>query len=87
MALYNISIKTSAGKELAGVDSTPDRQRIVARIQGLASNPRPHGSEKLAGYSDRYRIRQGNYRIIYLIDDDAQAVTIYKVGDRKDVYR
>jgi mRNA interferase RelE/StbE len=87
VALYNISIKTSAGKELAAVDSKRDRQRIVERIQGLASNPRPHGSEKLAGYSDRYRFRQGNYRIIYLIDDDAQAVTIYKVGDRKDVYR
>ena len=87
MASYKISIKTSAGKELAAVGSKPDRQRIVERIQGLASNPRPHGSEKLAGYSDRYRIRQGNFRIIYLIDDDAQEVTIYKVGDRKDVYR
>lgn len=87
MALYSISIKTSAGKELAAVGSKADRQRIVARIQDLASNPRPRGSEKLAGYSDRYRIRQGNYRIIYFIDDDAQEVTIYKVGDRKDVYR
>jgi mRNA interferase RelE/StbE len=87
VALYNISIKTSAGKELAAVVSKSDRQRVVERIQGLASNPRPRGSEKLAGYSDRYRIRQGNYRIIYLIDDDAQEVTIYKVGDRKDVYR
>lgn len=87
MALYSISIKTSAGKELAAVGSKDDRQRIVARIQDLASNPRPHGSEKLAGHSDRYRIRQGNYRIIYLIDDDAQKVTIYKVGDRRDGYR
>ena len=87
MALYNISIKTSAGKELAAVGSKADRQRLVERIQVLVSNPRPHGAEKLAGYSDRYRIRQGNFRIIYLIDDDAQEVTIYKVGDRKDVYR
>jgi mRNA interferase RelE/StbE len=87
VALYNISIKTSAGKELAAVGSKSDRQRIVERIQNLASDPRPRGSEKLSGYSDRYRVRQGNYRIIYLIDDDAQKVTIYKVGDRKDVYR
>jgi mRNA interferase RelE/StbE len=87
VALYKISIKTAAGKELAAVGSKPDRQRIVERIQGLASDPRPHGSEKLAGYSDRYRIRQGNYRVIYLVDDDAQLVTIYKVGSRKDVYR
>ena len=87
MALYRVLIKASAGKELAAVGSKADRQKIVTRIQGLASNPRLHGSEKLAGYSDRYRVRQGNLRIIYLIDDDASEVTIYKIGDRKDVYR
>ena len=87
MALYRVLIKASAGKELAAVDSKTDRQKIVTRIQGLASNPRSHGSEKLAGYSDRYRVRQGNFRIIYLVDDDASEVTIYKIGDRKDVYR
>jgi len=87
VALYRVLIKASAGKELAAVDSKTDRQKIVTRIQGLASNPRSHGSEKLAGYSDRYRVRQGNFRIIYLVDDDASEVTIYKIGDRKDVYR
>jgi len=87
VALYRVLIKTSAGKELAAVGSKSDRQRMVARIQGLAPNPRPRGSEKLAGYSDRYRVRQGNYRIIYFIDDDALEVTIFKIGDRKDVYR
>ena len=56
-------------------------------IAGLASNPRPHNSEKLAGYDDRYRVRQGHYRIVYLIDDSRQEVTIFKVGHRKDVYR
>ena len=87
MALYKISIKTSAGKELAAVGAKGDRQRIVTRIQTLAANPRPHGAEKLAGYSDRYRVRQSNFRIIYLIDDDFSEVTIFKIGDRKDVYR
>jgi mRNA interferase RelE/StbE len=87
VALYRVLIKASAGKELAAVGSKADRQKIVTRIQGLASNPRPHGSEKLAGYADRYRVRQGNFRIIYLIEDDASEVTIYKIGDRKDVYR
>lgn len=87
MASYKVLIKTSAAKELSAVGSKADRQRLVARIQGLAENPRPHGSQKLAGYSDRYRIRQGNYRIVYLINDDASEVTIYKIGDRKDVYR
>lgn len=87
MALYRIFIKPSAGKELEAVGSKVDRQRIVAKMQALASEPRPHGSEKLAGYEDRYRVRQGNYRIVYLIDDDVSVVTIYKIGDRKDVYR
>ncbi len=87
MALYRVLINASAGKELAAVGSKTDRQRIVARIQGLTHNPRRDGSEKLAGYSDRYRVRQGNYRIIYLIDDDALEVTIFAIGDRKDVYR
>jgi mRNA interferase RelE/StbE len=61
---YKVLIKPSAGKELVAVDSRADRQRIVLKVQGLAANPRPHGSEKLAGYSDRYRVRQGNYRIV-----------------------
>lgn len=87
MALYSILIKTSAGKELAAVASKAERERLVTRIQGLAINPRQHGSEKLAGYADRYRVRQGNFRIVYLIDDEAGSVTIFKVGDRKDVYR
>ena len=87
MASYKILIKTSAGKELAEVGSKADREKLVARVQGLAANPRPHGSEKLAGYADRYRVRQGNYRVIYLIDDEASVVTIYKIGHRKDVYR
>jgi len=87
VASYKILIKTSAGKELAEVGSKADREKLVARVQGLAANPRPHGSEKLAGYADRYRVRQGNYRVIYLIDDEASVVTIYKIGHRKDVYR
>jgi len=87
VASYSVLIKTSAGKELAAVVSKTDREKLVTRIQGLATNPRPHGSEKLAGFADRYRVRQGNFRIVYLIDDEAGAVTIFKVGHRKDVYR
>lgn len=87
MALYKLSIKPSAGKELEAVGSKSDRSRIVAKIAALAANPRPHGSEKLAGYDDRYRVRQGNYRVVYEIDDDASHVTIYKIGHRREVYR
>jgi mRNA interferase RelE/StbE len=84
---YRLLIKPSAGKELARLGNKADRQRIVQRTEALALNPRPHGSEKLAGYDDRYRIRQGDYRVVYLSDDGRQEVTIFKIGDRKDVYK
>ena len=87
MALFRVLIKSSAGKELAAVDSKADRQRMVAKIQALAAIPRPQGSEKLAGYADRDRIRQGKFRIVSLIDERSSEVTVFKVGDRKDVYR
>ena len=87
MAKYRLLIKPSAAKELEAVGTKADRQRIVGRIQTLASNPRPPASEKLAGYADRYRVRQGSYRIIYLVDDTHHEVTIFKVGHRRDVYR
>ena len=87
MVSYSLYIKPSAGKELEAVGSKPDRLRIIGRIRGLADDPRPHGSEKLAGYDDRYRIRQGHYRVVSAIDDEAGRVTIYKVGHRKDIFR
>jgi mRNA interferase RelE/StbE len=85
VASYSLLIKPSAGKELQAVGSRTDRQMIIAKIQSLARDPRPHDSEKLAGYSDRYRIRQGKYRAVYLIDDSASVLTIYKVGHRREV--
>lgn len=87
MASYKIQIKSSAGKELLAVGSKADRQRLVVKIQALADNPRQHGCEMLAGFSHLYRVRQGNYRVVYQIDDDLKEVTIYKIGDRKDIYR
>ena len=87
MAEYRLLIKTSAARELEALGTKPDRQRIVERMQALVAMPRPHGSEKLAGYADRYRVRQGRYRIIHLIDDGRREVTIFKVGHRKDTYR
>lgn len=87
MAAYRLLIKASAAKELEAVGTKADRQRIVEKAQALAASPRPQGSEKLAGYADRYRVRQGSYRIIYLVDEERREVTIFKVGHRKDVYR
>lgn len=87
MAEYRLLIKSSAAKEIEAVDAKMDRRRIIERIQALAQDPRAQGSEKLAGYTDRYRVRQGRFRIIYLIDDRRCQITIFKVGHRKEVYR
>jgi mRNA interferase RelE/StbE len=61
-------------------------QRLVRLVRPLASNPRPNGCEKLSG-ADKYRIRQGDYRILYEIDDTMRLVTIVKLGKRREVYR
>ena len=87
MAAYRLLIKASAGRELERLGTKSDRRLVIERIHAFAENPRPQGSEKLAGYADRFRIRQGNYRVVYFIDDRRREVTIFKVGDRKDVYR
>ena len=85
MARYKLLIKPSAVKEIEAIPSKKDRQRIVDRILKLQDNPRPPGSEKLSG-QDKYRVRQGRYRIIYAIEDDNLLVYVVKVGHRKDVY-
>ena len=87
MAEYRLLVKASAAKEIEALGTKADRQRVIERIQALGANPRAEGSEKLAGYTDRYRVRRGQYRIIYLIDDRQHEITIFKVGHRKDVYR
>ena len=84
MANYKILIKPSAVKELNKI-SNPDVDRITVKIKKLSSDPRLKGCEKLS-YKDKYRIRQGNYRIIYLIDDTKREIVIYKIGHRREVY-
>lgn len=86
MARYSIVIKTSAVKEIERITSRADRRRVVAKIRSLAEDPRPRGCEKLAG-GERYRVRQGVYRIIYSVEDDRLVVHVVKVGHRRDVYR
>jgi len=87
VASYSVRIKTSAGKELEAVESRAIRVRMVSRIQSLARAPRPKGSQKLAGEGERYRIRQGAYRIVYSIDDERRIVEVVKIGHRREVYR
>ena len=85
MASYRVLIKRSAGKELEEL-ALKDRRRIVERIRGLTSDPRPVGCEKLSG-EEKYRVRQGDQRIIYGINDRDSTVTVVKIGHRRDVYR
>ena len=87
MASYRVLIKPSAAKEIEAVGQKKDRKRIVASILALADEPRPVGCEKLAGKSDRYRVRVGRYRVGYSIADDELLVLVVRVAHRKDVYR
>ena len=85
MAKYDLLIKPSAVKEIEELPRK-DRTKIARKIQKLAAEPRPHGSEKLSA-EERYRVRQGNYRVVYSIDDGKRVVLVVKVGHRKEVYR
>lgn len=87
MASYRILIKRSAAKELEAIAGKKDRERITQRILALAENPRPVGVEKLSGTNEKYRIRQGDIRILYEIQDDALVVYVVRIGDRKEVCR
>jgi mRNA interferase RelE/StbE len=83
---YSVHIKKSALKELEAVSTKADRRRIVRRIQSLSDNPRPVGVQKLSGH-ERYRLRQGRYRILYTIHDRELTVCVIRIADRKEVYR
>lgn len=85
MGAYSLLVKASAAKEVDALPSK-DRRRLVERIRALANEPRPPGCQKLSGH-DKYRLRQGDYRVVYLVDDAAREVTIFKVGHRREVYR
>ena len=85
MGSYRLLIKPSAVREIEDLPK-PDRRRAIARIRGLSSNPRPSGCEKLSG-REQYRLRQGEYRILYQIVDRELIVTVIKVGHRREVYR
>ncbi|HEX6085785.1 MAG TPA: type II toxin-antitoxin system RelE/ParE family toxin [Thermoanaerobaculia bacterium] len=87
MASYRILIKKSAAKELEAIAGKKDRERITRRILALADDPRPAGVEKLSGTNEKYRIRQGDFRILYEIQDDVLVVYVVRIGDRKEVYR
>ena len=85
MAKYEIFIKPSAVKELEKLPPK-DLAKITKKIQSLSDNPRPKGIQKLS-HLEQYRVRLGDYRIIYSINDDHRVVDVIKIGHRKEVYR
>lgn len=85
MAFYKIIVKKSVAKDLRNI-SKKNIHRILTAIQDLAENPRPPQSKKLSG-QERYRLRQGPYRILYSIEDEKLVICVVKVGNRRDVYR
>lgn len=85
MAPYRVIVKDSVSKDLKKIPKK-GVLRILSAIRTLAENPRPPQSKKLSG-QERYRLRQGNYRILYSIEDDLLIVCVVKVGDHRGVYR
>jgi len=85
MANYELIFKKSVAKDLRPLPKQ-DVKRILQRIRELASNPRPVGCEKLSG-QERYRVRQGVYRIVYEIEDRRLIVMVVKIGHRREIHR
>jgi len=82
---YAIDIKPSARRELENLSDILIA-RLLPKIEGLTANPRPSGCRKLRGYKDLWRIRVGNYRVVYIIDDDRKTLSVTRVAHRRDVY-
>ena len=85
MVKYSLEITTSAQKELDSLDD-PLFERIDRRILALADDPRPVGSKKPKGFKESWRIRVGDWRVVYLVDDAAKLATITRVAHRREVY-
>jgi mRNA interferase RelE/StbE len=82
---YQIVIQSAAQRQLKKL--TPEVQKaLIAVIENLAIDPRPAGCKKLKGRGDEYRVRWGNYRIIYQVEDRALIIRVIKVGHRRDIY-
>ena len=82
---YRIEFAQRAARDFLKLSPEVQR-RVGSKVDSLAADPRPPGWEKLSGI-DAYRIRSGDYRVVYLVDDVAQIVTIARVGHRRDIYR
>ena len=85
MSRYVVEFTASAAREIRKLDPQI-RRRLLDAIEALADEPRPHGARKLVGYDDAWRVRIGDYRVLYEVIDDAVLVTVFKVGHRRAVY-
>ena len=85
MADYTVQVKPSARKEL---EALPDGvlTRVLEKIEALGDVPRPTGCKKLKGYKDHWRVRVGDWRVVYVIDDSAKLVSITRIAHRREVY-
>lgn len=86
MVRYSLEIKSAAQKELDALDDTLF-SRIDCKILTLAGNPRPEGCKKLKGYKDQWRVRVGDWRVVYIVDDAAKLVSVTRIAHRRDVYK
>ena len=85
MGNYDIVLKSSAQEELDALDNGIFR-RIDRKVLALSETPRPPGCKKLKGYKDHWRIRVGDWRVVYIIDDSAKRIILTRVAHRRDVY-
>ena len=82
---FAVEVKPSARKEL---EALPDNllARVIRKLEALGLNPRPAGCKKLKGYKDQWRIRVGDWRVVYIIDDTAEVVSVTRIAHRREVY-
>ena len=85
MGNYSVEVKPPARKEL---EALPDNvlTRVVGKIESLGRAPRPTGSKKLKGYRDQWRVRVGDWRVVYIIDDATKLISVTRVAHRREVY-
>jgi mRNA interferase RelE/StbE len=82
---YAVEVKPPARKEL---EALPDKvlSRVVRKLESLSHTPRPAGCKKLKGYKDQWRVRVGDWRVVYIVDDSAKLVSVTRIAHRREVY-
>lgn len=85
MSSYAVEIKSSARKELESLPNTV-LPRLIRKIESFRDDPRPAGCKKLRGYKDQWRIRIGDWRVVYIVDDRARLVSVTRIAHRREVY-